>query len=83
LAYVEDYSACREAIGGVAAHIETGFISGGFGGFKHVRAVHAVWWTSWRGPLLDFDGHPADADNQRELIAVVRSVRFHKLPSHR
>jgi hypothetical protein len=77
LSYVEEYSACREAIGGVAAIVETGLVTGGYSDFRHTPSVRAVWWQWFGGPLALFEGTATDAEGQRELLAILRTVRFH------
>jgi hypothetical protein len=77
LSYVEDYSACREAIGGVAAFVETGLVTGGYSDLKRVPSVRAVWWQWFGGSLALFEGTATDAAGQRELLAILRTVRFH------
>jgi hypothetical protein len=83
LTYVEEYSACREAIDGVATQIEVGLISGGFTGWHRAPAVHAVWWTTFAGPLASLDGGADDIIGQKELLAIVRTVRLHKIAGQR
>jgi hypothetical protein len=77
LSYVEQYSACREAIGGVAAIVEAGLVTGGYSDFRHTPSVRAVWWGWSGGPLALFEGSATDAEGQRELLAILRTVRFH------
>ena len=77
LSYVDQYSACREAIGGVAAIVETGLVTGGYSDYRHTPSVRAVWWQWFGGPLALFEGTAADAAGQRELLAILRTVRFH------
>jgi hypothetical protein len=70
--YVSHHSACREAIHGVAALIESGLLAG-----TNQPAVRVVWYNGHQ-PVAIMIGGARDAAGQAELLAIARTVRFRR-----
>ena len=73
--YVSQHTACREAIHGVAALVESGLLTGGIAGLRNQPAVRITWYDGDR-PIAVMMGRAANERGQAALLVIARTVRF-------